>query len=325
MGTKIIRDLHMTIDCRSYIDAMHAVLSHAGWTAYSKAELSGMTVTGFRLAVHRRLTSESATAYNWVAENFLAADFLGVTASSAAGFSFHPTFPLYREQAISDLKAAIDRDIGAIFWKDGFVTAAGYDDQAGMLYYDDGSGRGLQPLSYGEFGRNSSPYWYYQVFEDKIDLDPIEVYKESLMQAVYKWEMHDLMLPEADYACGSEAYEAIKQALRTGEFDPIQAGEVFRCYACAKSDISEYMDKLHSLWPQLRSAAAAYGRTAALFHDVLDAVARVGVEDWSEQGVRQELVRLFAEAQRSEQEGIDCIKGFMRERIGNRFEHVGLR
>jgi hypothetical protein len=33
------------------------------------------------------------------------------------------------------------------------------------------------------------------MFEEKIELDPIEVYKESLMQAVYKWEMHDLMLP----------------------------------------------------------------------------------------------------------------------------------
>ncbi|MDR0268576.1 hypothetical protein [Paenibacillus sp.] len=325
MATKIIRDLHMTVDSRSYIDAMHAVLIHAGWTVHPKADLSGMTVTGFRLVVHRRLTSESATAYNWMAENFLAADFLGVTASQAAGFSFHPTFPLYREQAISDLKAAIERGVGAIFWKDGFVIAAGYDDQAETLYYDDGSGRGLQSLSYGEFGQNRSPYWYYQVFEDKIGLDPIEVYKESLMQAIYKWEMHDLMLPEAEYACGSKAYEAIKQALSTGEFDAVQAGEVFQCYACAKRDISEYMDKLHSLWPQLRLAAAAYGRTAALFHDALDVVSAAGMDGWLKQGVRQELVRLFDEAQRSEQEGIDCIKEFMHERIGNRFEHVGLR
>lgn len=180
MAKIILKDLRMTTESRSYIDAMHAVLTHAGWTSCSKAMLAGMTVTGFRFAVHRHLTAESPTAYNWVAENFLAADFMGVTASSSAGFAFHPTFPLYRQEAVAEIKASLDRGIGAVFWKDCFAVAAGYDDEEGILYYDDGSGHGLQRLPYGEFGQNRSPYWYYQILEDTVELDPIEIYKESL-------------------------------------------------------------------------------------------------------------------------------------------------
>lgn len=321
MAKIILKDLRMTTESRSYIDAMHAVLTHAGWTSCSKAMLAGMTVTGFRFAVHRHLTAESPTAYNWVAENFLAADFMGVTASSSAGFAFHPTFPLYRQEAVAEIKASLDRGIGAVFWKDCFAVAAGYDDEEGILYYDDGSGHGLQRLPYGEFGQNRSPYWYYQILEDTVELDPIEIYKESLMQAIYKWETHDRMLPEADYACGSKAYDAIKQALHGGAFDPVQAGEVFECYAAAKRDAGEYVGVLASLWPQLEPAAQAYRKTAQAFREVLGLIA----EDPSMKRQARNLVRLFDEAQRAEQEAIGLIKSFMHERIRNRFDHVGLR
>lgn len=326
MGKMLLRGLHMTIDSRSYIDAMHAVLVYAGWTSYSKAVLSGMTVTGFRFVVNRRLTSESATAYNWMAENFLAADFVGVTASQSAGFSFHPTFPLYQNQALFDVKASIDRGIGAVFWKERFVIATGYDDEEEMLYYDDGEGLGAQPMPYGEFGINRSPYWYYQVFEGRIKLDPVEVYKESLVQAVYKWETHDIMLPETEYACGSEAYEAIKQALINDDFEPLQAYEIFRCYAAAKGDISEYMDILHSFWPELGAAAEAYHEAAISFQSAAENMTGHGcLTELTDELRIQSLVHLFDGAQRAEQRAIDHIKMFMQERIGNRFDNIGLR
>ncbi|MDR9852605.1 hypothetical protein RJP21_03185 [Paenibacillus sp. VCA1] len=322
MGKKILKNLGMTIESRSYVDAMHAVLTHAGWTTYSKAVLSGVTVTGFRFAVHRRLTAESPTAYNWMAENFLAADFVGVTASSSAGFSFHPTFPLYRDAAIGQIKASLDRGVGAVFWKDGFAIAAGYDDEDGILYYDDGGGLGLQRLPYDEFGQNESPYWYYQVFEGTVELDPLEIYKESLMQAAYKWETPDRVLPEADYACGFAAYDAIKQALSDGAYDPVQAAGVFESYAAAKRDVSEYMEMLSRLWPQLEPAADGYRSVADAFQKVM------GAMDGDHNKMKrkeQSLVLLFDEAQQAEHGAIGQIKTFMQERIRNRFDHIGLR
>lgn len=322
MGAKILDGLHMIVASRSYIDAMHAVLAHAGWTSYPKPVLSGMTVTGFRFVVERRLSSESATAYNWIAENFLAADFVGVTSNQAAGFTFEPTFPLYQRQAVSDMKAAINRGRGAVFWKDHFVVAAGYDDEAGVLWYSDGDGSELCRLPYQEFGRNVSPYWHYQILDDPVELDPIEVYKESLVQAVYKWETHDIMLPKEDYACGREAYDAIREALETKRYDASQAAEVFRCYAASKRDVSLYMDTLTSLWPELSDAAEAYRVVAASFQGAL---ALMEGQDMAGEESETSLLRRMEECQQSEQKAIDEIKSFMRERIGNRFDHVGQR
>ena len=146
------------------------------------------TVNGFRFTVDRELSADSWHAYNWVAEHFLAADFIGVTASSKAGFSFAPTFPLYQKHAVAMIKHALDDGIGAVFWKDDFVIAAGYDDEAAVLLYDDGTDPegALKRLPYGEFGRNATPYWYYQTLEAQLAVDELEIYRESFMQAIYK-------------------------------------------------------------------------------------------------------------------------------------------
>ncbi|MDF2714532.1 MAG: hypothetical protein K0R28_1457, partial [Paenibacillus sp.] len=77
MGLNVLSGLKMTIEARSYTDALHGILSHKGWSSWPKPMLSGVTATAFRFVVNRRLTPESPTAYNWMAENFLAADFIG--------------------------------------------------------------------------------------------------------------------------------------------------------------------------------------------------------------------------------------------------------
>lgn len=110
----------------SYIEAMHSILAHAGWIDCSPS------TPCFRFTVNRRLTGESAAAYNWMAELFVAGDFIGVTTSQHAGFSFEAS----REESV---------------------------------------------MSYDEFGRNESPYWYVQIFESQVAADAIDVYKESLI------------------------------------------------------------------------------------------------------------------------------------------------
>jgi hypothetical protein len=313
--TVLLANLHMKIESRSYIDAMHGILSHKGWVTPSKPMLSGMTVTGFRFTVHRRLTAESSTAYNWMAENFLAADFLGITSSQQAGYFFDATFPLYQKHAVSDIKESINRGMGAVFWKDRFVIAAGYDDDQEVIYYSDGSADEHQTLSYADFGINVSPYWYYQVFEDRIDLDEFAIYKESLMQAIYKWETHDPMLPETHYACGRSAYDAIINALQSGEYDWEGAREVFRCYAASKLDIRQYFEKLQRIWPQISTVADYYARLAQIFGQIVMLETRNATD----------LIQLFMDAQQMEEKAIKSIKSFMRETIDNRFNDIALR
>jgi len=317
MGRRMLEDLRMTGTSRGYVDAMHGILAHCGWTSFSKPELSGMSVSAFRFNVNRRLTAESPTAYNWIAENFLAADFLGFTTSQQAGFSFDPTFPLYRKHAIVALKQSIDRGIGAVIWKDGFAVAVGYDDGEETLYYRDGSTTNhARGLHYGEFGCNRDPYWYYQVFEDQVELDLAEVYKESLVQAVFKWETHDRMLPESRYACGQAAYGAIIDALRSGDYDREGAAHTIGCYRASKRDIASYVLTLSQYRQEYGELVRPYAELARIFEES---------EALYMEGKAADVIPLLRRAERTEGEAVAAIRAILRETLANRFEDIGLR
>lgn len=299
----------------SYIEAMHAILAHAEWIDCSPSTLAGMTASCFRFTVNRRLTEESATAYNWMAEHFVAGDFIGVTTSQHAGFSFEATFPLYQTYAVSLLTSSIDKGRGGVFWKDRFVIATGYDDTRRLLYYADGSGREESVMSYDEFGRNKSPYWYVQIFESHVAADPIDVYKESLIQAVFKWETHDPMLPEPEYACGRRAYDAIMTALQSGDYSPPEAWSVLCAYAGYKRDIAQYMVHLQSVLPDMDTIVAHYWQVCRIWDEVIGA----GRDALGKQ------ISLLAEAKLAEENGIQAIRALMKETIENRFDDTGLR
>lgn len=85
--TQRIRDEHLSWNgTGSYIDAMYRILVHQQWTDLPRHMIAGMTASVFRLVVDRRLTTESISAYNWMAENFVAADFIGVTTGQHGDF-----------------------------------------------------------------------------------------------------------------------------------------------------------------------------------------------------------------------------------------------
>ncbi len=321
----VIDELKMSVDSESYIDALHAILTHKGWTSLSKPMLAGMTASAFRFTVHRQLTAESHTTYNWMAENFLAADFIGVAASQAAGFCFDATFPLYKRQAIAQIKAAITSGIGAIIWKDQFVVVVGYDDAREELLVSSGITDGLESLSYESFGSNASPYWYYQIFEDRIELDHLEICRESLMQAIYKWETHDPMLPEKDYACGKAAYDAIINALQSADYDEAGLHTVIRSYAATKCDIMLYFSELKNYWPELRFAAEQYVSVDTAFHEAKRLTSSFSGCNSLDAEATKKLIAIFSVAQQAEEKAIEIIKAFMRETIDIRSSDIALR
>jgi hypothetical protein len=313
----ILHDLKMKVESESYIDAMYAVLKHKGWISCPKAMLAGMTSAAFRFTVNRRLSAEAPTAYNWVAENFLAADFIGIGSSQNAGFSFDATFPFYREEALLQIKKAIDSGIGAVIWKDQFVLAAGYDDEQQTLILSSGRDDEVEYLPYDSFGLNKSPYWYYQVFENRIRLDHMEICRESLMQAIYRWETHDPLLPETEYACGRSAYEAIAAALRSGDYDREGWRVTVRSYAASKRDIRSYFSVLETYWPKLGTASEQYAHAAEAFEE-----AERLVDDDS---LPELCIPLLLQACQAEEKAIEAIKVFMRETIDIRRGDIALR
>ncbi|WP_042166014.1 hypothetical protein [Paenibacillus gorillae] len=311
MADRLLSPIGMKVESRSYIDAFHAVLQHQGWFTRSKAMLAGMTAFGFRQSVHRQLKPESSTAYNWMAENFLAADLIGVTSSQYAGFTFLPTFPLYREYVIGRIKASIDCGTPAIFWRDRFVVACGYNDEAKRIYYKDGIHDDVQQLPYDEYG--SPPYYHLQVLEEGMKLDPAAVYKESFLQAIYKWEEHELMLPREEYACGGEVYQAILDALASGDYDADGAEITLKWLAAAKRDLADYMAEVEEEWREAGKAAAHYRTLAGLMERVCA----------SESTALR--IRLLQDAYQAESLAIRELILLVREAAGNRFDYVGLR
>lgn len=323
---KQLADLRLTVESRSYVDAMQSIMKHQGWTDHPKYMLSGMTALGFRFTVHRQLRGDSPTAYNWMADHFLAGDFIGVTSSQGAGFNFDPTFPLYQRHAIERIKQSIDLGTGAVFWKDGFVIAIGYDDEAEVLLYSDGQRDEPNTLPYREFGCNASPYWYYQVLESKVALVETDIYKESYMQAVHKWRSHDPLLPEAEYACGKLAYDAVIQALQKGVFDQAGAWEIVVCHAAARRDVALYAETVRLHWPESSDVASAYGALARVCQRMVQIADESGKSNrliGAELTV--DLVVLFREAKELEEQAIQVIERLMRETIDNRFHDIALR
>ncbi|PYI55762.1 hypothetical protein [Paenibacillus flagellatus] len=321
MGRVYLDGLRMTIQSKSYVDAMHAVLTHKGWTDRSKPMLAGMTAAAFRLSVNRRLTAESPTAYNWMAEHFLAGDFIGVASSQQAGFSFAPTFPLYARQSIESIRASIDRGTGAIFWKDDFVVAVGYRDDIGALLYSDGTEDEPLELPYEAFGINDSPYWYVQTFDDRMDADEWTIYKESLIQAAAKWEWHDPLLPERDYACGEAAYEAMARAFESGDFDRDGARQIVGRLAAARRDIADYTAELHRRWPACGAIATRYAEAADVLEEMNGLAARLPAGS----GEAARLASMAEEVRGIEASAVREIRSLLRETIGNRFHDIGLR
>nr|WP_154891804.1 hypothetical protein [Paenibacillus xylanexedens] len=309
----------------TYADALYPILLHKKWTHLPRYMIAGMTASLFRFVVDRRLTKESISAYNWMAENFVAADFIGVTASQAAGFSFEPTFPLYQKHALLNIKNSIDRGTGAVLWHDQFVVAVGYDDDEEVLFFCTGDESEIRRLPYTLVGRNNSPYWYYQVLEAQQSIDMWEVCKESLIQAVYKWETHDYMLPAQDYACGSAAYTAVADVLQSGNYESNQAAAVLRYYAYTRGDIASYVRALEHLSPHMDQVIVKYTQLADLHASIVEVLDDSAAWDAREPESVQQVIELIRNAGGTEQAAIDAIKHAFPETINNRFSDIGLR
>ncbi|AIQ16330.1 hypothetical protein H70357_06280 [Paenibacillus sp. FSL H7-0357] len=322
MSKVILHSLQYRQESHSFTDALYGILTEKGWFTLPKCMLSGMTAACFRFSVHRQLHSDSATAYNWMAEHLVACDLIGVTASQMGGFNFTPTFPLYQQQAISDIKACIDRGTGAVVWKERFVIVNGYHEQEQLFYYLDGIADSCQELPFLALGRNLSPYAYYQVYEKQIEIDVLQAIKESFIQAVFKAETHDIMLPESGYACGLAAYDAIVEALRSGGYDAEGAAETFFVYTAAKQDAAKYAQEVLAYWPAAKEIAAHYTRLSEIF----EAITQVELHTQPLPPSRlEELITLFGVAKAAETAAIQSIRHLLREPIANRFHDIGLR
>ncbi|MGP3783463.1 hypothetical protein [Paenibacillus sp. 1A_MP2] len=215
MTEVVLDNLIMKRESKSYVDSLHAVLTHAGLFQGSKYGLAGYTGMAFKLSVHRRLLHLSVTAYGqWGESHRQGIDNLGLFTISDGGRTRHPTFEYYQQDAVNWVKRSLDGGIGVIYWIPEFGVIHGYDDSDRIFYVQDGWSKEPQILLYDNFGLNFTGFWYCQVFGEQVHIPEQQMLLESLRLAIEDWDIPFRLLPDQNIAsadwrmmCGCKPFE----------------------------------------------------------------------------------------------------------------------
>ncbi|CAG7617266.1 hypothetical protein PAESOLCIP111_02003 [Paenibacillus solanacearum] len=289
-----------------YIDALHDALTASGYFHGSEALLSGVTANAFRFQVDRRLTADSIHTYNWQAEHWLSADFLGIHNTVWCGYTDSPTFPLYKEAAWNAVMNASRLGRPSILWTGAFAVTEPERDVPGEA----------------DLLGSCPPYWCCQTFGDKLEVRMEELYRESLVQAVYLWERHDSVLPSDQYGCGKRAYDFMVHAFRSGDLERSGTATVVGWMLELKRYVLAYLQEIESHVPGLDPVIERYHQLTTVFEH-MDAV--LFKKETHEEKTFQLLAEAASEAKRIESDAMNRLKAMFREIIGSRHRNIGLR
>ncbi|GAV14666.1 hypothetical protein [Paenibacillus sp. NAIST15-1] len=242
IGTTL--SLSFQIEHRSYVDALHAVLTGAGLYEGSKYMLGGMTGLLSKFVIHKELSRSSVTAYgNLGEEHGNALLRIGIESNQFAWHTRQRTFELAQQESIRHIQHSIDRGIGVVYWKPEFAVITGYDDEDEVFFYLDGYSKEQQVLLYRNFGiiDNPTPFWYYQTIIGAVDMPYQEIYRESLITAVTDWDTPHRTLPDLDFAAGCKAYDYMIAALSSQQYHPHGSAYTISSYAGIKRDMMKYL------------------------------------------------------------------------------------
>ncbi|TMV49978.1 hypothetical protein FE783_10415 [Paenibacillus mesophilus] len=259
MSGVVLHQISMKRESKSFTDSLHAILSAAGLFDGPKYILSGLSGMAFKFSVHKRLLPMSVSAYGqWGTEHRPAVDNLGVFTESDGGRTRHPTFRYYREDAVRGVKCSLERGIGVVYWLPEFGVIHGYDDEDGVFFVQDGRSPESQIVLYENFGINSTPFWYIQLFGDRIHIEQPAMVLESLRLAIHDWDTPHKTLPDTEMASGKLAYAYLVRGLDSRDYDERGAVYILNSYLYARREIEHYLHDVGEALPGLDEAADIY-------------------------------------------------------------------
>lgn len=300
-----LNNLVVKRESKSFVDSLHAILTHTGQFQGAKYLLSGYTGMAFKLSVHRRLLPMSVTAYGqWGEAHRPGIDNLGIFTIWDAGRTRHSTFDYYQLDAVQWVKRSLDDGKGVIYWIPEFGVIYGYDDDDCIFYLQDGSSKEPQILLYDNFGLNFTGFWYCQVFGEQIPIPKQDMLLESLRLAIEDWEIPYRLLPDQNIASGRLAYDVWVQALRSGDYDPSGAIYLLESYCQSRNEIRMYLQDMQGIWDELDQAYSCYDQLGTLIHQMRGFM--IQQEDkWTlELDAAEKLVQLLMEAKGLEEQAI---------------------
>jgi len=317
MTSIILENMKIVPETKTFIDHFHSVLLAGGLTSYPKHTIACMSSLAFRMSVQRQLKAISVTAYNWDADHFVAADLLGLYSETYAGYNTEPVFPVYFKYAIQEMQLSLQEGVGLIYWHDQYYTIYGYDEAQQCFLAIDSCGNSGCKLSYETLGQtgDSSIVFMQRISKRSLSMDVRDLITESLVQAIYKWEQHDSILPIEQFACGEQAYDAMIEAIQSGTADWVGAEQTLSMYRTFKHYIARYLHDMKQSMDGLEQLAEKYRVLAGLYDDIVAILYRMQHDrnDRYEEGTRHEMARILISAQQIERNAIEGMKQVVKD------------
>lgn len=309
MAEVMLDTLMMKRESKSYVDSLHAILTHTGQFEDPKYMLAGYTGMAFKLAVHQKLLPMSVTAYGqWGEAHRPGIDNLGIFTIWDGGRTRHPTFSYYQQDAVNWVKRSLDEGRGVIYWIPEFGVIHGYDDNDRIFYVQDGWSEESQIVLYDNFGLNFTGFWYCQIFGDQVHIAEKEMVLESLRLAIEDWDTPYRLLPDRSIASGKLAYDVWVQALHRTDYDASGAAYILDAYCQSRTEIQMYLQDVRGLWNELKQAHACYDQIGALIHEMKVCIVQQAGRRILRQDTTEKLAQLLLKAKALEAQAIDYFR-----------------
>lgn len=305
MSSVCLDPIRMKRESKSYTDSLYAVLTAAHLFNGPKYMLSGLSGMAFKFTVHEHLLPMSVSAYGqWGDEHRPAVDNLGIFTVWDAGRTRHPTFRYYQKDAVRWVKNSLDRGIGVIYWIPEFGVINGYDDEDRVFYVQDGWSKESQIVLYDNFGLNFTPFWYCQVFGEKVNVPIEHMILESLRLAIDDWDTAYKTLPNKDIASGKLAYTFLIRGLEKGEFDEGGAVYILDSYVYSRTEIRDYLRDIRGAWTELIDAFHLYEQLVHIVSDIKDCIKETAGVRRVDPDRNQKLVAILTAAELLEEQAV---------------------
>lgn len=309
MAEVMLDTLMMKRGSKSYVDSLHAILTHTGQFQGPKYMLAGYTGMAFKLAVHQKLLPMSVTAYGqWGEAHRPGIDNLGILTIWDGGRTRHPTFSYYQQDAVNWVKRSLDEGRGVIYWIPEFGVIHGYDDNDRIFYVQDGWSEESQILLYDNFGLNFTGFWYCQIIGDQVHMAEQEMVLESLRLAIEDWDTPYRLLPDRNIASGKLAYDVWVQALQRTDYDASGAAYILDAYCQSRTEIQMYLHDVRGLWNELDQAHACYEQIGVLIHEMKVCIVQQEGRRTLRQDTTERLAQLLLKAKALEAQAIDYFR-----------------
>lgn len=325
MTRKIINNIELKRESRSFIDCLHSVLTAQGMFDGPKYMLSGMTALAFKFIMHKRMIASSLEMYNRPYENWWGVNILGIYSETYGGFKNNPAFCLYQKHGIDRIKESIDRNMGAILWAPDYVEFAvvhGYDDEDGVFYYKDRYNSDDQVILYENIGLVKNACWHYHVlWNEKVSRDIRDIYSDSLIEAVFEWDVPFKLERETngEYGSGRKAYEYIIDAFESRDFDDFGACYNINAYAVSKNEIRRYMEEVVKEIPELSHALQKYRELDDIYKSIDVIIPKGQMNCTIDRNHIPVLIKEFKKAAEVEDAAVEEIKKYLKVTLDNMF------